>query len=255
MASLEKRVDSKGNVTYRVQIRLKGHKEVAKNFKTEEEARSWGKKTEDAIRGKSEIPYFTLNIFFDRFESDVVPTKNQLYKDKHRPYIAFWRESLGKKIASEITPTEIEMLADSLYNKTTRLGNPYSPETRRKYLWVLGNVYNIAMKEWKWVLYNPVSSVSLHNDQIKQSQNREKEKTPFPIKEFKKKFLCVLEGQLKNAGVPNHPGIGLCGLSGISKTSLQKIYDPDCDITLKNLLKLAECTGIEFNITPTKQVT
>lgn len=196
---------------------------------------------------------FTLNEFFDRFEIEILPKKNPKYVDKEKPYIAFWRERLGHRIACTITDQEIEEHANSLYKMTTRHGHPYSPETRRKYVQTLNHLFNVACIQWRWLSDNPASRVDLHIQAIKQSQDNYNEKVSFSVKEFKEKFLKCVGAALKatkGEDFPDKPSVALSKLSGISKTSLQQLYDPDANVTLEKVLQLADAVGLRLVIIP-----
>lgn len=226
---------------WRAQIRLKGFKEKSKNFKTEKEAKAWALVTEEAMRSQPVLMKYTLNNFLDRLEVDILPKKNPLYVKKEIPYILFWRSQLGDKIATEITSEEIEVAANSLYNRQTRLGKSYSPETRRKYIQTLTYLYNIAIKHWKWAVINPAMHVDLHTDSIKESQNRIKTaEKDISWKTFKGDFIYAVLDQLKDRGIPTHIGIEMMRFLDMSKHSLQTLLDPNHNSTIASLFNVAK---------------
>ena len=59
MASIRKRINSKGKVSYHVQIRISGHPPLTQTFDKKTDAENWAKKAESECPGrcKSEPPY------------------------------------------------------------------------------------------------------------------------------------------------------------------------------------------------------
>lgn len=251
MGSICSRLTSKGEVTWRAVIRLKGFPDFSKTFKDKKEAELWVQKTEGSLRAQHEIPKFTLNQFFDRLEVDILPKKNPKYVHKELPYIKFWREHLGNKIATDITPSEIETKANLLYGMKSRFGVPYSPETRRKYIQTLSFLYNTAIKHWRWALTNPTSHVDLHVQAIKDWQSNTKKIISSGTWQAKKKeFLECFYKQLRKNNIPDHVGLDMMKFFNMSKHSLQHVIAEDTNTTIKSLFYIADKLGItiEFRV-------
>src|SRR5687768_2588998 len=72
MANIEKRTSSKGEITYRVKVRLKGFPVQSGTFERLTDARKWAQDTESAIRNgrhfkTSEAKRHTLAELIDRY--------------------------------------------------------------------------------------------------------------------------------------------------------------------------------------------
>lgn len=191
---------------------------------------------------------YTLNEFFDRFEMEICPKKNPKYADREMHYIKFWRERLGTRIPSSVTDQEIEMHANELYKITSRLGKPYSPETRRKYIQTLTHLFNVASVQWRWISDNPAARVDLHIHAIKDAQGYAKSKVHFSVGAFKKEFMQRVGEKLAEMQIDHRPCVALVKLSKISKASLQQLYDLESNCTLEKVLQLASCVGLDLAI-------
>ena len=78
MAYIEKRVTSKGQTRYRVQITLKGHPRVTETFGTRREAKRWAERTTEAMRSRvfepeSEAEQHTMGDLVERYILDKLP--------------------------------------------------------------------------------------------------------------------------------------------------------------------------------------
>jgi hypothetical protein len=52
MASIQKRIDKHGQVSYRVHVRLNGHPRMTATFKLKKDALAWGRKTEVEMQNR-----------------------------------------------------------------------------------------------------------------------------------------------------------------------------------------------------------
>lgn len=72
MASIQKRTTKDGDVVYRVQVRLKGHRTETASFERLTDAKKWGQHTEAAIRERryfktSEAKKHDVSEMIDRY--------------------------------------------------------------------------------------------------------------------------------------------------------------------------------------------
>ncbi len=109
MKGIQKRQTKDGKNHYRVQIRIKGHPIVRKTFSSLTKARLWKQQTECEIRDgkyfkKAEAQKHTLEEAISRYEKDVLPNKPRA---KQEQQLAWWKETLGPYLLSDITPALI----------------------------------------------------------------------------------------------------------------------------------------------------
>ena len=94
MAYIQERIDSKGNIKYRVQIRLKGYPIQTATFDRKTDAKKWAQHTEAAIReGRhfktTQAKKKTLEQLIDKYIKDVLPTKpKSAHNTKRRETLA-----------------------------------------------------------------------------------------------------------------------------------------------------------------------
>lgn len=244
MANIEKRTNNKGEVTWRVQIRRKGFPNLQKTFRTESDARIFANQVESSMISMKEsmpleIPKFPLKIWIDRYRKEIGPSRP--YWSKERKYFDFWESKLGSLIAIDINPIQIETCADNILNTIGKSGNPLSFETRRKYLLILSSLYGVAIRQWKWATYNPLTGVDLLRKRDRENPVKLDENDPIFI-EFRDKFCSLINGKMKAETIGTRESAKKCGLS---LHCFQYAMDPKNNITLKNFIKI--CNG--FNLT------
>ncbi|MBF0213600.1 MAG: site-specific integrase [Magnetococcales bacterium] len=162
MASIQERINQDGSVSYRVQVRLKGHPVQRATFARKTDAKKWASQTESAIQqGRhfqtSESKKHTLGDMIDRYLSDVMPSKPKSARDQTRQ-LNWWKNELGIRPLADCTPALLAEYRDRLA-KGEPQGTPRTPATINRYLAALSHVFTIAVKEWAWVESNPLSKV------------------------------------------------------------------------------------------------
>ena len=163
MAAIEKRTTGRGEVTYRVKIRLRGHPTVSATFPRKTDARRWAAQTEAAIReGRyfhtAESQRHTLTELIDRYVREVLPSKRS-GRDQARQ-LAWWRDQLGDRLLSDITPPLLAEYRDRLAGTSARTGRPRAPATIIRYMAALSHVFTVAVREWQWMDSNPLLKVT-----------------------------------------------------------------------------------------------
>lgn len=169
MATVEKRQDKSGNVSYRAKIRLKGHPPETATFKRLTDAKRWIQQTETAIR---EGRYFktaearkrTLEELIDRYKRDRLPLRGR-DKETVGPQLDWWKAQLGKYCLSDITPIMIADHRDKLLNepmkkKGEEKEHMLSNGTVIRYLASLSVCFTYAARDLGWVEANPVKGVN-----------------------------------------------------------------------------------------------
>lgn len=256
MASIEQRKNNDGSIVYRVQIRKKGIPDIRKSFSSKEEAEQYCKSVEDSIDGKLEIPKFPLFLWIERYKKEILPTKN--FANKQIIFLDFWGKYLGNEIACEINPLKIELLANGLLEKKSRLGGNMSLETRRKYLVALSSIYTCAIKQWKWAFHNPVSMIPDRQKEIaqkrkeRQEQVKEVKNLSKNIERVKNEIIYYCREYMKNNNI-SETKLGY--KSGMQKSGIQRILNPSFNSSLESLLKICSFLGLEISISKTDSAT
>lgn len=164
MANIEKRTSSKGEITYRVKVRLKGFPVQSATFERLTDARKWAQDTESAIRNgrhfkTSEAKRHTLAELIDRYIKTVLPSKPKS-KDKQTAQLQWWKEQIGAYALADVTPALIVQCRDKLWSEITVRGKLRSGATVVRYMAALSHVFTIAVREWGWIEDSPMRKVT-----------------------------------------------------------------------------------------------
>lgn len=163
MPLIEERTNSRGETTYRVRIRLRGHPPETATFTRKTDAREWATRTEAAIK---EGRYFktqeakrrTLAELIDRYMEFVLPEKAS-DQDKIRMQLNWWKSELGAYMLADITPARLVECRDKLAKTSSARGTPKAPATVVRYMASLSHAFTIAVKDWGWMDDNPMLKV------------------------------------------------------------------------------------------------
>ncbi len=169
MASIEKRIDSEGNTTYRVRVRLKGYPIQTATFARLTDAKKWAQSTESAIRERrhfktSEAKRRTVAELIDRYTKEVMPNKKAGTQKDQRQQLQWWREKIGAYSLADLSPALVSEHRDKLLREP--INDPGKPTKTRtparvnRYLAVLSHAFTIAVREWQWLEDNPLRKVS-----------------------------------------------------------------------------------------------
>lgn len=164
MAYIQERKTDDGKLHYRVQIRLKGFPTQCATFERKTDAKKWAQQTEAAIREGRHFKFVeskkhTLGKLIDRYIRDILPTKPKSQK-KQTAQLTWWKEQLGHKLLSDITPALIAEYRDKLASENTYRGGLRSPATVVRYLAALSHAMTIAVNEWGWLDDSPLRKVT-----------------------------------------------------------------------------------------------
>jgi integrase len=158
-----------GNITYRVQIRMKGQRAISKTFNRKTDAKMWAAEKETELRNRKHFKNYdsktrTVNDLFDRYLKDELP-KRQSDQKKFELHIKWWRKRVGHFILIDLSPSEIAACRDELLKEGNgRFDEDGTPQlksacTVTKYMITFSIILNIAMKEWEWLDISPMSRV------------------------------------------------------------------------------------------------
>lgn len=240
MASIRKRTEQSGKITYLVQIRKKGHDNLNGSFDTEEEALMWIDITERSLKGPEKC--WKMKDMFDRFESEIFPLKSASSVVDYKLHLKFWRPSLEKEFIKDVSSMQIELIADNIYKMVSmRTGKNLTTESRRKYLMTLSYIYNTACKKWKWLQSNPVQFTDKHTDRI------EKEKKEITdISEIKKQFIDPIKKELDSRGV--HSVRKIASLCKMPDETIRRLLLEEYNSSLSTMKDIADSLGMKFKI-------
>jgi len=180
MATIEKRISKNNEVSYRVKVRMLGHKPESATFTSLTKAKRWAQDTESAMRdGRHfktvEAKKHSLGEMIDRYCKDVLPTKKNAEHTKTQ--LLWWKGQIGEQMLSNVSSALIVEYRDKLLAtpvssvkkvkqpdgtvKEIITEKPRSPATVVRYLAALSTVYSQAVTEWKWIArdQNPMPDV------------------------------------------------------------------------------------------------
>ncbi len=153
MASIEKRIDQKGNVSYRVKVRRQG-RSLSETFTRLTDAKTWATQTEAAIQEQrlagTQARKHTISQMIERYSANEL-SEIKTAKDKRR-HLEWWKTEIGGYKLADVTPALITESRDKL-----RQGR--AAGTVNRYLGSLSSVFSTAIREWGWLESNPVSRV------------------------------------------------------------------------------------------------
>jgi len=165
---IEKRTDSKGKISYRVKIRLKGYPSVSETFARLTDAKRWEGQTVAAIKENRyfkqlEAQKHTLAELIYRY-IDVELLQRNSDQEKFKMQLLWWKNKIGAYLLLDITPSLLSECKETLgkepspkpkNGKLTR-----SNATVNRYMACLSTVLTKAVKEWGWMEENPMFKVT-----------------------------------------------------------------------------------------------
>ncbi len=199
MATIRKRTDKNGTVSYHVQIRLKGSPPESASFERLTDARKWAASTESAIReGRHfktrEAKKHTLAEAIDKYLDNVLPNQFTSHEQRtRRPILAWWRDTLGCYVLADLTPAQFAEARDLLLKKPSRKGNTLSPDTIKRYFLTINAVLKTCVVDWAWLEKSPldgrVKLPSLPEGRIRFLDDDERERLLKSCKESEQEWL------------------------------------------------------------------
>lgn len=182
MASIQ-RVTSPltGDVSYRVQIRVKGRPSESETFPNRREAETWAKSIESAIREGRHFPHAAAKrTSFDALAKDYADTVLAEFDAQERltriRQLAEWSRQFPGLTLAELTADKISRARDAIAAETFTRGkerknkktgevtppkqHKRSGATANRYLATLSHALSFAVKERRLIDRNPVSDIS-----------------------------------------------------------------------------------------------
>jgi integrase len=167
MASIQKRSSQDGEISYRVQVRLKGHPVESASFKRLTDAKAWAQNTESAIREgrhfkNAASKKYTMADAIDRYSKEILSHRKNPVNQK--TYLVYWRGTLGAYAMADITSALIVKHRNELIGKANKYGRKIGTATANRYTQALGHVLTIAAKEWEWISQSPMSKITKYKE-------------------------------------------------------------------------------------------
>lgn len=163
MANIQKRTTQDGKVSYRAQVRLKGHPAQTATFQRLTDAKRWAQDTESAIRqgryfGRSQDRTRTVADLLNAYRERVLAQMPDSAQRKRGPQLDWWEGQLGVYALTDVSGRLLGEARDRLQALTTPSGQPRSPATVVRYMAALSHVFSTAV-EWEWIPENPLKKV------------------------------------------------------------------------------------------------
>ncbi len=166
MATIERRENSKGVVSYRAKVRVRGEAPRTKTFLRKTDAQKWANKIESDLGHGVYVATTadrrrTLSELIDKFLVEYLPIKpNNRSADKIQSHLAWWKDQAGYVTLDKLTPATIAGFKSKLSGRKKKNGEPLSGATVNRHLASLSAVTKWAWKELGWLPSNPILSVS-----------------------------------------------------------------------------------------------
>jgi len=168
MAYIQERISSKGEKTFRVQVRRKGYPTQTATFPSKTKAMNWAKSVEAAMHEKryfksTEAQKHTLTDMIDRYLKRI-KQDNRKRHDDIKSMLDWWKEELGHCILADLTKSmiteKIEVLSARKFKYKNGTEKPISPARVNRYIAALSHACTIAVNEWDWLEHHPLDKIS-----------------------------------------------------------------------------------------------
>jgi len=163
MATIEKRQNDDGTVSYRVKVRLRGQPVQSATFQSLTKAKQWATQTEAAIREgryfqQAEARKHTLSEAIERYEREALDQiRTQADRKRH---LNRWKQDLGHLPLAEVTPAAVkealERYATEISDRTHKTRSASMINHHRQ---ALATVLAVASREWEWMESSPMPKV------------------------------------------------------------------------------------------------
>ena len=180
MASIQRLTSPfSGRVSYRVQIRLKGHPGQSETFRARKDAQRWASSIESAILEGRHFPHarsqrISFAALAQRYRASILGEANASKRANTERHIAWWLNRFGALTLAEITSGRIaearDVLAAQAFTRARprRAGDREIPPqsykrsgaTVNRYLATLSHMFTTALMEWRLIDSNPVRDIS-----------------------------------------------------------------------------------------------
>jgi integrase len=230
MGSIVERRTKDGKVRYQVKVRQKGFQPQSETFDRKTDAKKWMQDTESAIRSGrhfkgTEAKRHTLTETIDRYMSNVLPTKSDSMQRDQTTQLNWWKERIGDRLLSDITPALIAEHRDLLLKEIGPKKKKRSSSSVVNYMAALSHVFTIAIREWEWLEDSPLRNVS--------KPKRPRGRVRFLDDEERERFLKACEASHNPA---LYPVVVLALSTGARRMEIMNLTWGDIDFTRKRAI-------------------
>ncbi len=168
MATIEKRINSKGETSYRALVRIKGHPSVSNTFAQKTKAEEWAKRTEIAIKDGKYLPSVesnrrTVSELIDKYLKEEHPKKQNKNTDINA-HLGIWKSLIGQYALIAIKPDILTSALHKIAEIPTPRGKTKSAATMNRYIASLSVVFSYGYKNLDWLSHNPMAKISKYSE-------------------------------------------------------------------------------------------
>lgn len=249
MAVIDKRTNSKGEITYRVRIRIKGYPTRVETFPNKTQATRWAQQEEARMReGRHfkavEARKRTVGELLDRYSEDLLPRRGR-DRQTVEGQLKWWKAQLGAYMLSDVTTPLVNDCINKLAKEPIKLKDEKKPPkyrteaTQVRYIATLSVCFTYAVKDLCWMDENPIRKVrkpSLSNERDRYLTHEERKRLLEACKAYKKnRFL--------------HPVVVLALTTGARQGEILNLKWKDIDLS-KPLMRLEQTKNKEKRTVP-----
>ncbi len=199
MATIERRIDSQGKVTYRAKVRKQGQRPLSETFSKHQHALLWAARTEEEMKSgryakRVEGERHTCDEMIDRYLRTVMPQKPRSARSQ-TTHLNWWKRQIGDVRLADVTPALIAECRDELLVGRTARNALRTGATVNRYLAAISHVLTNASKEWGWIEESPMRNVRKLKEprgRLRFLSDAEREKLLAACKASENKFLLTI---------------------------------------------------------------
>lgn len=226
MASIEKRINSKGETSYRALVRIKGHPPVSKTFTKKTRAAEWASRTEiDIKEGKFAglaAAHHTVNELIDKYLTEELPRKQNRCNDIYA-HANIWRGLIGSYSLAAINTAILTSALAKIEQMATPRGGKKSPATMNRYIASLSVIFTYGYKTLEWISHNPIEKIRKYTEprgRVRYLSDEERDRLLAACQESENPAL--------------YPAVMLAITSGARKEEILSLKWADVDLYLPN---------------------
>jgi len=157
-----------GEISYRVQVRVKGWPAQSNTFPNRADAVKWGRSTEAAIHEGRHFPTARASRMqfveaVNRYRETVLADVKARSRHTREQHLNYFAEAFAGLTLAQVTPDRVAEARDKL--ASTKFGRGKTKKSRsgatvNRYLATLSHLFSVAQREWRLVDRNPVREIS-----------------------------------------------------------------------------------------------
>jgi integrase len=245
MASIRKRTNKDGSVSYRVDVRLKGFPPQRATFSRLTDAKKWAKQTEAAIEeGRyfrtTEARKHTLATAIKRYKESVLPAKKDCKKQEAQ--LDWWSGEIGSYKLADVSPALLGETRD-------KLAQDRAPATVVRYMAALSHVFTVAVNEWGWLENNPMRKVSKPKEPRGRVRFLSEDTTGLDGQAIEGERTRLLKACKQSNNPHLHPIVVLALSTGMRQGEILNLRWPDVDLNNGRII-LHETKNGERRVVP-----